>query len=1101
MARQQKSVSVPFPVLGLADLGPYENQPNLTTPLARNVRAFAFTGDTSDESKRGRMSGGQRAGMALYHPDRDRKFSVGAVTDCSIQDITHIAGHNLEPIVGTNHWFLNRSTGSSGNNLQTWKNNAAVDVDSIGNAFTVLATAYGRSNVGWAVVLRDTTNAIDLLRLERDLTAEPPPWKYTSTGSVNTVTLASTASVTCHGVVAYGDYVFVWIRDPAAETEKVYKVKAGTTLTKVEAWGSEGEIENTSDGGVGVGKRGWNVVGGDIGDTLLAVSNGTVAMLTRYSSGNDVQLFQKSAESGENISVATLLGTVTGEVYCVVPDKRGIFWVACCSKGTGRSTGLFSVARGSSTFDATPEMTPTPSDDPESSNECPRSLAYDGKNDRVYVAGLEGVCGITDARSLAAVHAYKAELRFMSDSIDDTNNRFKGFRSIPFNEGDKITLSVPDTSTLPAGLASGGVYYVTGVVPTDDGLIAFKISASRAGTALTLSATATSTDVWTFTRATGERVYWDAADNTTPLEFQPAGVTPSAGWDSARMSTNGGVNLSQAAGTGTVVSLSPTNLLGTAATAGSSYNVTGVTSPFKKMGRNAVENVDPSGRVTSRSFTTLVTALGTIKKLTAGGFESVKDADYKLKTDIPVIFSAPYGNRVYYVDGLSSIYYDSAHQDDGEEGAVVDWDVEKYSDLDIQGEQGGRGLTNVTAGQTKGDFPIDADGNKPRLVTVWNSRLVLSGLVGEPQNWFMSRRDNPNDFDYFVQPFDDEIAAAGNLSPAGLVPDKVNTLIPYNDDILIFGCDHSIFQLSGDPAAGGAIDLVTDVTGMVWGHGWCKDPSGVLYFFGSRGGVFRMGPGTPPQSITSSTIDERLAKLDLSVRSVRMVWNDREHGVNLFLSHVDPTEQVEHYFFDARANSWWEDRYEAKETDKDKYVHNATAYHVIDGDKEGDREILVGGRNGAIYKISIKEQDDRISTSVNKEIDSFVWLGPFSLPDGRKVVLTEISALLAHDSGDVDYGVYVGSTAEFIIDLANDALDTGSETTLNKNRRFDGTFAPDRRRTSSGPIDRRRAIAHDIFVRLRNNTAAEDWAFEKMIIRVGAAGVRSSRGHEVGKRG
>ena len=867
------------------------------------------------------------------------------------------------------------------------------------------------------------------------------------------------------------------------------------------------------DSGSTVGSTGWAVVGSDVGDTLIAVGGGTIGMLSV--SGNNVKLYQKSVVTGENTTVANMSGdTGPGSVYGVVADKRGDFWVACNVKGDSkRKTGLFKVSRGATSFTETKltsEYTggglSALSTDTESADWAPRSVDYDHKNDRVFVVGKDRVCGMPTGRSMGVAHANELTLKFMSKHVDSGNERFEGFRDLPLNEGDAITLKVNDpdskgTGNGPAGLTDESEYFVRDIsTDIETGLYRFRVSSSRGDPALSLSATATGTELFKFVRAAGERVYVDNGTVGKVVELRPANLAPDVEWGSVRVATNGGAIVTQAEATDTLVSLSPDNILDASQTLGSRYDVDAtVDSPFRKMGRNAVENIDPSGRVSSRSFVTLVTAMGTVKKLTSGGFGSIKNSDYKMRTDAPVIFSAAYGDRVYYVDGINGVYYDSSYQDGGEEGEIVDWDVDRYDNLDIQGEEGGKGITNRTDGAGKGSFPKDPSGNKPTLITTWGSRLVLSGLSGEPQNWFMSRSHDPNDFDFLVRPQDDQMAATGSQSPAGLVPDKVNALVPYNDDILIFGCDHSIYQLSGDPAMGGVIDLLTDVTGMVWGRGWCKDPSGVLYFFGSRGGVFKMVPGSPPQSITSTSISERLAKIDLSKRVVRMLWNDREHGVNLFLSHSDPTEQVEHYFYDSRAGSWWEDRYEAKETGEDKYVHNATAYHVFDGDKESDREILVGGRNGAIYKISIKEQDDRISTALNKEIDSFVWLGPFSLPDGRKIVLTETTGLLAHDSGNVDYGVYVGPTAELIIDLANDALDTGSETTLNKNRRFDGTFAPDRKRASSGPVDRRRAIAHDIFIRLRNNTAAEDWALEGVILKVGSAGIRSSRGHEVGK--
>ena len=274
-------------------------------------------------------------------------------------------------------------------------------------------------------------------------------------------------------------------------------------------------------------------------------------------------------------------------------------------------------------------------------------------------------------------------------------------------------------------------------------------------------------------------------------------------------------------GEATVAALTVANIEAAAQTQGTTYDIDhegdlDFVNPFRRMGRNAIENVDPAGRVSGRSTLTLVTGNGTPKKLLEDGFQSISGADYKLVTDAPVIFSAPFGDRVYYVDGKNSIYYDSVHSSDGAvdsfEGSVNDWDVDVYSAEEIGSVATdeilvvtGRGLTNVAVGQSKGKFPKDKFGNKPRLIEVWNRRLVLSGLSGEPQNWWMSRQDDPHDFDYSVLPASDQDAATGTLSPAGLVPDNINSIIPYNDNILIFGCDHSVFQMVGDPAMGASI--------------------------------------------------------------------------------------------------------------------------------------------------------------------------------------------------------------------------------------------------------------------------------------------------------
>ena len=79
--------------------------------------------------------------------------------------------------------------------------------------------------------------------------------------------------------------------------------------------------------------------------------------------------------------------------------------------------------------------------------------------------------------------------------------------------------------------------------------------------------------------------------------------------------------------------------------------------------------------------------------------------------------------------------------------------------------------------------------------------------------------------------------------------------------------------MNGDPMAGGRIDLVTDTIGMAWGRPYCKDPTGAIWFFGSRGGVYRMALGSQPERVRQA-IEERLAEVNVATTIVRMVWDD-----------------------------------------------------------------------------------------------------------------------------------------------------------------------------------------------------------------------------------
>ena len=123
----------------------------------------------------------------------------------------------------------------------------------------------------------------------------------------------------------------------------------------------------------------------------------------------------------------------------------------------------------------------------------------------------------------------------------------------------------------------------------------------------------------------------------------------------------------------------------------------------------------------------------------------------------------------------------------------------------------------------------------------------------------MSAIEDPGDWNVAPSVPTVKQAVSGLSSRAGRVPDIINCIVPYSDDLLLFGGDKSIWRMTGDPMSGGQLDLVTEQTGMGWGRPYTKDPNGILYFYGSRGSVYRWVPGQPvPERISLYTVERRL---------------------------------------------------------------------------------------------------------------------------------------------------------------------------------------------------------------------------------------------------
>lgn len=380
-----------------------------------------------------------------------------------------------------------------------------------------------------------------------------------------------------------------------------------------------------------------------------------------------------------------------------------------------------------------------------------------------------------------------------------------------------------------------------------------------------------------------------------------------------------------------------------------------------------------------------------------------------------------------------------------------------------------------------GTLPDGGGGEKPRLIEQWRGRIVLSGIENDPHNWFMSAAGDPTDFDYSPIPEVETQAIAGNNSLAGKVGDKINCMIPYNDDLLVFGCDHSIWQMTGDPVAGGRIDLIDDTVGMAWGRPWCKAPDGAVYFFSSRGGVYRMRLGGNPERISIHTIEKEWIGLDLNTNIINLTWNDEEVGIHIHITRLDVTGQANHYFYDVRNEAWWKDTYPDN--------LNPVAIKIFDGDEWTDRTILIGSEDGYVRELDSGTFDDDGTL-----IESFVWIGPIMVGEGRDtIVLTELAASVANTGGgSVSWEVYGYNCANELADAFNllQLEDEGfiwTEDGLGFIALDGGTVAP----LSTGTFDIGCAVTHNprvrakaLYLRLYNNTASETWASEWLRLRM-----------------
>ena len=289
-----------------------------------------------------------------------------------------------------------------------------------------------------------------------------------------------------------------------------------------------------------------------------------------------------------------------------------------------------------------------------------------------------------------------------------------------------------------------------------------------------------------------------------------------------------------------------------------------------------------------------------------------------------------------------------------------------------------------------------------KLITLWRGRMVVGRDPDDPHNWHMSATGDPNDWDQNPPTPVATQAISGNNSRAGRLADVVNAIIPYNDDLLLFGCDKKIYRLTGDPMAGGQLDLVSESTGIAFGNSWCKDPEGVIYFFGSRGGVFAMTPTGQVQNISGSKIERRLQEIELDRHRVELIWNDREQGLHVVqVPYNYKNMALTSWFWCRRHNAWFEDEL----TSNDKQF---TAMAVMDGDKFEDRVLVFGCEDGRLRTWDEKKDDDD-----GDPIFSRVLIGPITdEASSQSFRFGKVQVELAGEQGGAHYDFFSSRVAD-----------------------------------------------------------------------------------------
>lgn len=354
--------------------------------------------------------------------------------------------------------------------------------------------------------------------------------------------------------------------------------------------------------------------------------------------------------------------------------------------------------------------------------------------------------------------------------------------------------------------------------------------------------------------------------------------------------------------------------------------------------------------------------------------------------------------------------------------------------------------------------------NKAYLGCLYRGRPVLAGNPELPNQWYMAKVANP--WMWLYNPNDPLSAIIGQNADAGQVGDIIRAVVPYGDDFLVFGGANSIHILNGDPASGGSIDRVCDVTGIYSQYSWCKDAFDNLYFWGQNGlYIMEVGRGKP-QNISQTALPNWVTDwaLEPKLHRVLLGYDPQENGILIIKTTLANGSSVG-YFYDLTLHAFWPETYPIGIYSMQNYNSNEPAF----------RKLILGCSDGYMRCFDKSTKGDELTSGAITAINSYVALpieqvNPNPNVDGKllSLVVETAGGITGSSFADTDattMSLYRGGEAETVLEsiVANSiacltvTLSGPIKATLNTKIR--------------GPF---------IGIKFSNNTSGQSWAINRI---------------------
>jgi hypothetical protein len=201
-------------------------------------------------------------------------------------------------------------------------------------------------------------------------------------------------------------------------------------------------------------------------------------------------------------------------------------------------------------------------------------------------------------------------------------------------------------------------------------------------------------------------------------------------------------------------------------------------------------------------------------------------------------------------------------------------------------------------------------GARASLLVRFGGRLALSGFTPSPNNWFLSKI---NDVDDWVPGSGtaNEDAVAGNLSTKFSIPgEPIVALIPMAESGLLFAGRHTMTYLSADPVfntQARMIELSRSV-GIVSAKAWCVSDAQTVYIM-AQDGLYRVRPNefqvTQSGRITGGRLDSFFQSQKFDKLNCSLGFDPEIQNIYCIMSRTDLPSSSTHLVYSQATDSFW----------------------------------------------------------------------------------------------------------------------------------------------------------------------------------------------------